>query len=313
MARFLLVLILLLAPLRVAAQAWELRTGDDGSFFLGSIAIPDVTGFELLCGGRSAQGLSPEETGNMEPETTAPGSFRMVLAEGLIGPAASSDERRGDVIVVTGATGFRLRDIRHNELLGAWEAELSDTDPVFGAISGSPRIELRSRAGTRVFPAAGFDSAIKRLGDYCRSMFAAIGQPWNGDLFAGQGTRGAAEAAVAAGCNGAATREPGYLLTGDIDGDGAEDALLDWSRIWCETGAPRPFCGASLCTTDVILSARSGLPPESLLTRSIQLIPLSNGQLGIATVGLDMACRESGSEICESLFYWDGTALSRLD
>lgn len=312
MSRLTFALLLLLLPGRLLAQGWELQAGDDGAFFLGRIALSGVSGFEVLCGGRSAQGLSPEATGNLEPETTAPGTFRILLGEGVIGPAAAPEAPRADVILVTGATGFRLRGVRHNALLGAWEADLADTDPVFSALASSPRIELHSRAGRRVFPGAGFDSAIKRLGDYCRSMFAAIGQPWHGAPSPGQGTRAAAEAALTAGCNGPATREPGYLLTGNLDGDGAEDTLLDWARILCDSGVPRPFCGAALCTVDVFLSSRAGLPPDSLLTGSVTLVPLTNGNQGLATYGPSPACGDA-TRNCQGLYYWDGAGLTRLE
>ena len=306
---FLLAMVL---PSGLVAQSWELQSHDDGSFFLGLMRITSTPGFALLCGERSPQGVSPHVTGNVEPDVTPARTLRLNISSTDIGPPNGNEQSRGDVLLISGNSGFRLPDVRWNELFNTWEADLAFDDPVLAAMGANPWIDMQSRAGSRRVAAAGFSTALGQLVNYCKSMFATIGQPWEAGAGGGYGTmRDAAESAIGLGCNGNARREEGYLLSGDIDGDGQEDIVLDWGRVTCLTTIPRPFCGASMCSADVFLSSlfpRTG-QPEDLLGFGIGIVALNNGLDGLITGGSLGTCAQERRDPCEYLYYWNGVAL----
>lgn len=300
------------------AQGWQLRTFDDGSFFSAAISPSERGGPAFLCGERSPRGLSPQVTGNTEPDITAPGVLRLNLGDDHIGQSTGDGQPRGDVIIVAGGQGWRLPAIRMNELYGTWEADLADGDAMLAAMATGGPFEVQSRAGQVPIPHSGFAEALAGLRAHCRHMFASIGKPWPGatssEQTANSGTMAqVAEAAIERGCNGPAERLAGYLLTGNIDGDGQEDAVLDWGSVTCLTSHPRPFCGASMCSADVYLSAqfpRTG-QPEGLLGLGVRLQPLSNGAMAVATGGSLSMCQPQGGA-CELLYWWNGAALVGL-
>ncbi|MEX0281027.1 MAG: hypothetical protein AB3N13_07520 [Arenibacterium sp.] len=312
MIRRLLVILAFVLPGNLAAQSWELQTFDDGSFFLGAIRIASTPGFALLCGERSPQGLSPRVTGNVEPEITPLRVFRLTLSSNDIGDPNGFEVSRGDVVIISGQAGYRLPDVRWNELFNTWEADLISDDPLLAAMGANPWIDIQSRAGNRRIAAAGFSTSLGQLGNYCKSMFATIGKPWDATTGGGFATmRDAAESAIGLGCNGAARREDGYLLPGDIDGDGQEDIVLNWDSVICMTTIPRPFCGAAMCSAEVYLSSlfpRTG-QPEQLLAIGVRIVELNNGLDGLITGGSLASCAQEGRTPCEYLYYWNGVAL----
>ena len=313
-----LAFIFALAPQIVLAQGWELRTNDDGSFFWAAIRAPEGSQMSLLCGERSPQGLSPAQTGNTEPEITSPRTFRLNMSSVDIGQPTGIDLTRSDVMIVAGTTGYRLTRVIWNELFGSWETDLAANDPVFAAIAAVPTFELRSQAGVRRMTTAGFARSINQLSDFCQSMFATIGKPWYASQALPQeravgnsAMRQAAEAAIGLGCNGPANRQSGYLLSGNIDGDGVEDVVLDWERVACLSDLARPFCGASFCSADVFIS--TAFPalgqPETLLAVGVEIIPLNNGLDGIRVGGSSGNCYAEGRDPCLYLYYWNGFSL----
>ena len=123
-----------------------------------------------------------------------------------------------------------------------------------------------------------------------------------------------AESNIWKGCGGAAHIEPDAFLTGDIDGDGVPDVVLDWRSVQCQGSMRYPFCGASTCTADVYLSSayhRTGYP-EALLALGVRLQPLSNGAMAVAVGGTLSDCYAVGKDSCEFLFYWNGYDLVKL-
>lgn len=310
--------VLILLPLAALAQDWSLRKFDDGSFFSASIAPIDGPEFTLLCGERSPQGLSAAQTGNVESDITPPDAFRLFLSERDIGPPGASAASRRDVLIVAGSTGYRLSGVTWNELYGSWQVDLPANDPAFAAIAGQSRFELRFNGGAHPVSAIGFDAALSRLTGYCRSMFAAIGKPWATAAPAAAAPlsmRQAAEGDILKGCGGPATKAPGAILTGEIDGDGREDVVLDWRAVTCTLGPPRPFCGASMCSADVYLSALypRKVKPEPLLALGVRLQPLTNGNDAVAVGGSLSSCQRAfGKPACEFLWYWTGADLARL-
>ena len=85
-----LVSLFLLLPSALAAQGWQLQTSDDGSYFAGFLNAPAGAEISLVCGERSPQGLSAQETGNMEPDISAPNTLILYIGMGHI-PAPQSE------------------------------------------------------------------------------------------------------------------------------------------------------------------------------------------------------------------------------
>lgn len=326
LVRLLVVLAAVLGgPGPAAAQSWQLRTHDDGSFFLASInAGPTLS---LLCGGKSPQGLSPYQTGNVEPEITAPGLLRLGFNPQSVGlPQGGYEPARGDITLVAAGQGFRLPNAVWNDLTYQWEADVGATDPLFAALASGGAIEVHSRAGRLALPGTGFAEVFGLMTSYCQRQFAATGHGWPGASApspqvastapgaAAGAMAQAAETAIVQGCNGPAAREAGYLLAGNIDGDGREDIVLDWNRISCLSGHPRPYCGAALCSADVFLTARFAVQPRpiGLLALGVRLQPLSNGNMAVATGGSLAMCQGRGASACEFLYWWNGADLIEL-
>lgn len=312
-------------PGMAAAQNWQLHTHDDGSFFLAQIhAGPALS---LLCGGKSPQWLNPYQTGNLEPEITAPGVLRLGFDPHSVGlPQGGYEPARGDIVLVAAGQGFRLPNAVWNDLTYSWQADVTAADPLFTALASGGAIEVHSRAGRLALTGAGFAEVFGRMTAYCQRRFAATGQAWpgasapppQGAATAPGSAAGvmaqAAETAIAKGCNGPAARAAGYLLAGNIDGDGREDIVLDWNRISCLSGHPRPFCGAALCSADVFLTARFARQPQpiGLLALGVRLQPLSNGNMAVATGGSLAMCQGRGASACEFLYWWNGADLVEL-
>ena len=296
------------------AQNWEFSSGDDGSFFVGYVRWIAGRGVTLICGERSPQGMSPYTTGNLEPDITPPGILRLNIDASLLAPPQRYDARRSDVLIGAGASGFRLPPLQWNELFNVWETDLGAADPFFAALTAAPSIDLYTDAGKIALGAAGFAGAYQQLDGYCRSMFAQIGKPWGAAAAVAPPSgamKQAAEASIQQGCNGPAQREAGYLLTGDIDGDGQEDAVVDWARLRCQTGIARPFCGAALCSVDIFLTRAfpSRGMAETILAIGARLVPLDNGNDGLITGGSLSNCQFPPRNPCEFLHYWNGSAL----
>ena len=311
MMRMLYCLVALLCGPAVNAEEWELITFDDGSFFSATMRPDNGAGFSLVCGERSPQGLSALQTGNMEPAVTRRDSFRLYLENSDIGQLDADTFTRQDVLIVLGTQGYRVPVLQWNELFGVWETDLQATDPVFAAIAGQPSFELRSQAKTLIITGNGFSAALDQLTAHCQAMFTTIGQPWS-TVAAAPTTqvtmRQIAEAAVQTGCGGPANLEPDAFLSGNIDGDSQTDVVVDWSRITCSGGYPRPFCGASMCSANVYLSAsyQARQRPEELLALGVGLIELNNGNMGVATGGSLAMCQGRAGNGCEFIWYWTG-------
>jgi hypothetical protein len=321
MLRLICAAVFLTSTCAANAQSWQFNPFDDGSYFSAHIA-PNQPGFTLLCGERSPQGVSPSVTGNFEPDITPPDALRLYLSDQGIGPPGPGFETRDDVLFVIGTQGYRLRQLRWNELYANWQTDLPANDGVFRAIAAEPVVELRSKNGSLLVPMDGFTSAYRQLRDHCVTMFAAIGNPWTGPAGApvevaptGGAMQQAAENAIALGCNGGATRSPGTFLTGDIDGDGIDDVVLDWRAVACLSGQAYPYCGASQCSADVFLSStfsRRG-QPYNFLALGVRLQQLDNGNMAVALGGSLSTCSRLGQSACEVFFYWNGYDLVALN
>jgi hypothetical protein len=310
--------LLLLMPVSATAQGWQLHRFDDGSFFEYSISPAGTPDFTLLCGERSPTGLSAMQTGNMEPETTQPDILELKLGNVAIGSPTDGSWQRSDVVVAAGGQGYRLPELRWNELQGGWRVDLLALDVVFAAIAAAPSFDLHSGAGQRSYNAKGFAEAHAALIQHCRQTFAAIGQPWQGDAVVAPagGARQAADGHVRRSCNGAYHAEDGAFLTGEIDGDGVEDVAVNMGKVACLTGNPRPFCGASQCPALVFASSAPYRwhDPINLMSQGVRLQPLSNGNMAVTVGGSLSECHYAfGNSGCEFMYYWNGADLVRLN
>lgn len=313
-------------PAAGRAQEWAMSQFDDGSYFSATLAPIDGPGPALVCGERSPQGLSPRVTGNTEPDITPGGAFRVYLSDRAIGAPSPQRVARDDVmIVVGGATGYRLKGLRWNELFSTWETDLPVNDPAFAAIAGAPRFELRYDGGRHALSSEGFRAGLGQLAGYCQSMFAAIGKPWAqavaggaavgraaGQMLAAVSMRQRAEAGIVKGCEGPATWTPAAIVPAQIDGDGVEDVIVNWGEVSCSGWAARPHCGAANCLVEVYVSAlfpRTGAP-AGVMAPAVRRQPLTNGNDAVALAGSFRACREAyGRDSCEFLWYWNGADL----
>ncbi len=301
-----------------SAQDWSMSQFDDGSYFSATLAPIDGPGPALVCGERSPRGLSPAATGNLEPDITPVGAFRLYLSDRAIGAPAPQRMIRDDVLIVAGGSGYRLRGLRWNAAFSTWQIDLPATDPSFAAIAAAQEFELRYDGGVRRLSSAGFAAGVGGLSTYCQTMFASIGKPWPATQAlppARQTMRQLAEAGIRQSCGGAAHWTPEAILPAQIDGDGAEDIVVDWHGVTCTTGVPRPNCGAANCLVEVYISAlypRVGAP-ESTLALGVRLQPLTNGNDALAFAGSLGSCtRTVGQTRCETLSYWNGAALVPL-
>lgn len=288
---------------------WAAVTHDDGSFYVAYAGVgkhPNPT-LNLFCGSRSRQGLDPLVTGNVEPVTTPPGqvglSFEVPFMDN-----STYIPNRNDVMVVVGATGYRLPSFGYNELHGGWEQYLLKTDPLIGALKSGQPIELRSDAGGIArFEATNSGQAIDEMLAFCAAGGASLPTaPSSTDAL-----RQAAEREIFKGCEGPAAT-PAPLLAGDIDRDGTLDYILDWAEFSCAGPNARPFCGAANCSVQVFLSSL-GTDPIGYFAISAELKPSPLGGLEIWSYTTAGSCAEATIPAqCANILYWNGKSLERL-
>ena len=294
-------LCLLLLTQSAFAQAWQVVTEDDGSFYFAMGFAPGQVG--VFCGGRSPRGLSPQVTGNVEPRVTKIGQVGLELADSLIG-ANQTGAIRNDVMAVVGQLGYRLPQVTLNELVGVQEQYLRRDDGLLTALQSGQPLEFRTDSGRQVrVDVLGASRAINTALSYCDRLSNSTIQV---DLTS------AAQTYIHAACGGSASAVPGYLLQGDLDVDGKDDIVIDWSKVTCPGAVPRPFCGASKCSVDVFLSRtfRPGGQPDGFLALGVtmQSSPFGGAQLllggGLSDCG--------GLAACHSIWRWDGRQLARF-
>lgn len=318
--RFLTVLAALLTWAGMAGAGWQALNSDDGAYFYG---VADGGAVDLMCIGRSAQGLNPALVDAHETAPTADFTLRLEFTNQFL-PITDTYERH-DVVIWTDRGGVRLPRVVWDELYSVWSVSLSMTDPLILSLFDAGRLVLGAEAGPFFeVPVDGLAAALEAAMGHCVANYRRMGLTVPPELSRFQGAAapgaqggsmaGIAEQAIQRGCEGGARREDGYLLRGDLDGDAIEDVVLDWGAVACLNGYPRPFCGASQCSADVFLSQlypQKG-QPEGLLALGVSLVPLSNGQMGVLLAGNLSACRSVGMNACESIWYWNGVDIVKL-
>jgi hypothetical protein len=94
------------------------------------------------------------------------------------------------------------------------------------------------------------------------------------------------DAHLTALCQGAWYSDPDHVQVADLDGDGREDFVLNWSGVQCQgamTG--RAFCGAANCRIDVFMSSRGYASPIELLGVAADVVLDDAGAHRPAVVG----------------------------
>lgn len=325
MNRIIRVLASLVAVLGSAAQAdWVLDTRDDGALFYGGL-VSNPPNMSIRCVGLSAGGRNLVEADAHETAQTPPYSVRIEITPTLI-PFAPNALRRGDILFWLDGAGYQFPEVIWNDLDGVWTINVALADPLIAALQGASDFVMGPAAGQHYrIDVTGLGAALTQATAFCVSEYARLGHPVPGPLmpFAADGSqeRGGdtmvdlAEAAISRSCNGSRQVEPGHILVGNIDGDASPDAVVDWRKITCSVGAPRPFCGASNCAADVYLSRKFPQTgqAEIMLAVGVSLIPLDNGTEGLQLGGSLSSCHSAGKgNACTSIWYWDGSDLVLL-
>ncbi|MEM6373396.1 MAG: hypothetical protein AAF727_11540 [Pseudomonadota bacterium] len=312
---------------------WVTRTSDDGALFYG-LASAEGTGFAVRCNGPSRQGLPPVSVEAHEEARTDPFHLLYSLRPPLMEEPAIGYQR-GDVVVWSGGTGYRLPTTIWNELDGEWQAQVAMTDALSLSLITATDLVVGPEAGPHTrLSTDGMSQSVAGAMAFCVAEYRRAGLavpaqlnalwPPTGDGLLGDDTAPTipdgmvdfARAHIRDGCAGPAQIDASAILLGEIDGDGQEDAVVNWGRITCSQGLARPFCGASMCSADVYLSsayARKG-GPFNLLALGVQLQPLTNGLQGVSTGGSLSMCNAAGQTggACNSIWYWNGIDLVQL-
>lgn len=316
-----------------AFAGWVARTADDGALFYG-LAVAEDTGFAVRCNGPSRQGLPPISVEAHEEARAQPFHLIYSLRTPLL-EAPATGYQRGDVVVWADGTGYRLPATIWNELDYEWQVQVGMTDALSLALMTARDLVVGPETGPhRRITVEGMNQAVAEAMAFCVAEYRRAGLPVPSplDQFWPQANTGVlfddttpvtpdamvdyARAHIFDGCSGAAQIEDTAILQGDIDGDGLEDAVLNWGRVTCSQGLARPFCGASMCSADVYLSsayARIG-GPVNLLALGVQLQPLTNGLQGVSVGGSLSSCTAAGhsSGACNFIWYWNGADLVQL-
>lgn len=311
-----------LACLAQPAAAWEARLADDGALFYGVAEGP--SGMTMACIGPSRRGVPAIQVGAHETAQTPPFALRLEFAADWLPGNGVPPERR-DVVIWADGTGYRLPLARFNEMHGVWMADVAMTDRLVTAMGGAETLLIGAERDQQfALSTAGIAQALDTVMSFCVAEYRRMGlavppalealapPPVPTPAPAAAGTMARAEAAILQGCEGAGTRTPGAILTGDMDGDGAPDAVLDWNEVTCTSGMARPFCGAAVCSVDFFLSTRPAPPGanHTALGAGPALVPLSNGTMGVRTGTAPATCNSTGT--CAVIWYWNGNAMATL-
>ncbi|MCU4654668.1 hypothetical protein N8I71_17645 [Roseibacterium sp. SDUM158016] len=110
-------------------------------------------------------------------------------------------------------------------------------------------------------------------------------------------------------CQGAWYSDPNHVQSADLDGDGLQDYVLNWSGVECHgamTG--RAFCGAANCRIDVFVSSRGYAAPQEFLGIGLDIVQDRQGRTGLLLSGTQFICSDGA---CDSPFFWNGAQFSQ--
>jgi len=273
--RLSLVLALLFHSSASAAQDWRHAVTNNGQWFEGWLVSPGDA-MSIWCGGPTLGGPGLPQTD--EPMLTDPGTFDLAVGFAALDPASAAifTGTRSDLMIVAAGQGFGLPEAHWDELNGmGWVQRLGLHDPMFAALAQDGEVQVwAGDVFVASVPGRGLREGLAVVGASCQAGWGlspasagpAVPPPSQAPAPVQiQTLTEAAADAIARGCNGAAVTEPGHLLSGDLDGDGSADLILDWGAVACVSGPPRPFCGAANCAAEVFLSSRPDRVPFDVL------------------------------------------------
>ena len=170
--------ILMAAALCVAAATaqadWAHLARDTGGMYWG--AADSREGLAFACAAYAAGAAVDRAEPRASP--SPPDHVRALFAATLVGaPADNSAALRDDLMIVAGASGYRLPPARYDPATGWWAVTLPVGDPLHAAIAAEQWIEVQGAHGGARLSARGFDNTFRTLISTCRQRFQRRAHP----------------------------------------------------------------------------------------------------------------------------------------
>ncbi|UWQ95002.1 hypothetical protein K3728_15095 [Rhodobacteraceae bacterium M385] len=313
------------APLH--AQSWTPLTSDSGAILFAYAQVEGRTlGFG--CTAPSPQGLGLMETGSHESHLTDPFEMIVEISDSILTwePPYTIE----GIVLSVDDVGYGLPPLQLNELQGS-AVYLPMTDQMVLALFEAQRLVLDPGQGVAYeYPVDGLTQALDTAFSYCVGRWVEMGNPLPPALNRYQGTGQVAGVVVApepviapapldtippfiaeaaaTGCSASGyTLDAADLSIADLDGDGAEDYLLNHSAVRCVDGM-NGWCGAANCSIDAFLSTQDFSRREAFLGMGADLVPMSDGRTGVQIAGTFSLCGDTG--LCPGPQVWDGSNFS---
>ena len=305
-----------MAASAVYGQTWQSRTTDSGALYYGSAYAP-MWSMVVGCTAPSPQGLDMMTTGDFESNRTDnPFEVIVTFSHELIDPFTTAADQTGFRIIVDGV-GDGLPLVQYSDFNGEWTAgPFAMTDPMFGAMAAATEMILDTGLGTAyAYPVDGLAPAMAAAMGHCAQGWALQGYGVPPGLAVSGGLPQPAPAgytlqdaqALAEGfCDGPAPLERGDIILEDLDGDGAQDLILDMRRVRCVTQSEPMLSGAGLCGVEscsIFFHMTTQPAPDEVLGMGAVMRTLEDGRRVVAVGGRSAECRQVQIEACE--FHYD--------
>ncbi len=112
------------------------------------------------------------------------------------------------------------------------------------------------------------------------------------------------------GCDEKVKFEKGFVTRRDVNGDGIEDFILDYSHFICGESSTS-YCGSAGCLTQVFASLSDG-KFATVLDENVRAIKFKTVR-GRPAMLLELhgsSCGRAGAEPCSATLYWNGERFS---
>lgn len=284
------------------AQSWESRTVDNGSLLFGTARL-EGAGVFFSCTAPSPAGVPLMETGSHESHRNDPFEMTVQVSDSLF--EWTDPYRQDNVVIGIGNVGYQLPPIHLDELVGSG-VYLSMTDQLVLALPDAQGLVFATGQGpVHEWTTDGLGDALRTALGYCANRWIAMGHPAPAGLtqmLAGAmpSTPSPAPAQpatpsdlppiiaqrVSQACGSAGyTFDHGLGLgQADFDGDGLMDYIFSGYGLRCYQGL-NPYCGASNCTVDVLLSSRGYSDVDAWIGGGFTLGTAPDGRPGFYRFG----------------------------
>lgn len=323
---------------------WRVSTFDNGAWFQGYAALQNGD-VELICGGRSVEGLPLPQTD--EPFITEPYTLYLNLWSPDLprGTISASGTSRLDAAFVVDGVRYRLPALNWTEMNAHWLHWLSFGDPFLQALRTAETLRL-DVAGGAVYdvPTDGLGDAVFAMLTYCDARWQRSATPVPDHAAqAVEALRAAVsnatanapaaprhqtpdrvqamarlESTLSGHCQGPYEVSPESMTWTDLNSDGDQDLVFYWASLRCRQGlwADAPGggnCGTSQCLASVFLSGSetSVEADAETMAQGVQTDPGRPGQIGFnrrLTVCTEL---QLGDE-CVDWMQWRNGALERV-